>query len=143
VLLQCSRHLSDVLYKLQDERFWHAQQPHYGTTAAKQLLQAASQQLPALPSHSLQLPSVRLPSPQFSAPQLPHIAAAVDGQLLQDSIARLTEVRSMPSRVVMSTSPAAPKQGRWAVFGWYLSSAVLENLHLRPADGAHQRGQCS
>lgn len=104
----CSQQAAELLNKLTEDRTWQSQSPHYGTKAARELLDAAQKQLPvSLPSvnlpsikaDSLKLPSVKLPSsvqfPSFSGPsfQLPNLGKAED---LQDAAARLSEA-SLPS----------------------------------------------
>lgn len=74
---------------LRDEAFWRSQQPHYGTTAAKQLLQQAQSLaagvVPGIPAPTLQLPALQLPSIQ-----LPSLDAFNPGD--QQSVAQLFEV---------------------------------------------------
>lgn len=105
----CSQQAAELLNKLTEDRTWQSQSPHYGTKAARDLLDAAQKQLPVLlpsvniPSikaDSLKLPSVKLPSsvqfPSFSAPsfQLPNLGKAED---LQDAAARLSEASLLSS----------------------------------------------
>lgn len=68
-MLHCSRQLGELAEKVQDESFWASQQPHYGTAAAKRLLQTAAEALPGV-----SLPSVTVPQ----LPQLPMVYAPPD-----------------------------------------------------------------
>lgn len=85
----CSHQLSSLVDTLRDEAFWKSQQPHYGTNAARHLLQEAQSlaagSLPAIPGPSLQLPALQLPSVQ-----LPSLDAFNPG--VQQSVAQLLEV---------------------------------------------------
>ena len=92
----CSQQLAALADKVQDERFWAGQQPHYGTDAAKRLLQSAAEhvslpslELPPLPQlpESVQLPAFRLPA----APQLPDISGGADLRSLQEAAAGLAQ----------------------------------------------------
>ena len=105
----CSQQAAELLNKLTEDRTWQSQSPHYGTKAARDLLDAAQKQLPvSLPSitlpsikaDSLKLPSDKLPSsvhfPSFSAPsfQLPDLGKAED---LQDAAARISKASLLSS----------------------------------------------
>ena len=99
--MPCSRQAVELLQKLAEDKTWQSRSPHYGTKAARDLLDAAQRQIPVsvpsvklpsvnLPSiraDSVQLPSVQLPS--FSAPsvQLPKFAAGD----FQHAAARISE----------------------------------------------------
>lgn len=74
-MLHCSRQLRELADKVQDERFWASQQPHYGTAAAKRLLQTAGEALPGI-----SLPSVA--GPQL--PQFPTVYTQSISMLLRD-----------------------------------------------------------
>lgn len=98
----------ELLRKLGEDRTWQAQPPHYGSKAARNLLDAAqkhlpvslpSVNLPSIRSDSLKLPSVDLTSvqlPSLKAPsvQLPHVDLSSLGKSggLDQAAASITEV---------------------------------------------------
>ncbi len=104
----------ELLKKLGDDRTWQAQPPHYGSQAARKLLDAAQKHLPvslpsiSLPSirpDSLKLPAVDLSSvqlPSLSRPsvQLPRVDLSSFGKAggLEQAAAGITEV-SRPKAV--------------------------------------------
>ena len=99
----------ELLRKLGDDRTWQAQPPHYGSKAARTLLDAAQKHLPvSLPSvnlpsirpDSLKLPSVdlssvQLPSLRVPSVQLPQVDLSSLGKSggLEQAAAGITEVR--------------------------------------------------
>ena len=100
--------VGELLRKLGEDRTWQAQPPHYGSQAARDLLDAAQKHLPvslpsvSLPSirpDSLKLPSVDLSSvqlPSLRAPsvQLPHVDLSSLGKAggLEQAAVGITEV---------------------------------------------------
>lgn len=100
----CSQQLAALADKVQDERFWAGQQPHYGTDAAKRLLQSAAERvslpslelppLPQLPA-SVQLPAFRLPA----APQLPDISGGAALRSVQEAAAGLAQACFLPAHL--------------------------------------------
>ena len=80
-----------LLDTLQDEGFWSALQPHYGSSAAKQLLQQA-QSLAAERTPLTSFPSVQLPSIGVPTVQLPNLGSIIGAQEPQEAITQLSEV---------------------------------------------------
>ena len=105
----------ELLRKLGDDRTWQAQPPHYGSQAARNLLDAAQKHLPvslpsvSLPSirpDSLKLPAVdlsavQLPSLPRPSVQLPHVDLSSLGKAggLEQAAAGITEVSALPPKV--------------------------------------------
>ena len=133
--LSCRQQAAELLKRLTDDRTWQSQSPHYGTKAARDLLDAAQKQIPvSLPSvdlssikaDSLKLPSVQLPSfslpsvdftgiradsVKFPSVQLPSFSAA-PGQFpklaaedLQDVASRISEVSTLTLTVAFQAQP--------------------------------------
>ncbi|CAL8467304.1 g6841 [Coccomyxa elongata] len=120
-----SRQLGELAEKVRDERFWASQQPHYGTAAAKRLLQTASEalpgvslpsmtlpqlpQLPTLPQH-VDLPAFQLPAaPHLPEVNIPDISARLDMRNLQEAAAGLAQAgqRGMDSAAAYASSLAS------------------------------------
>ena len=80
-----------LLDTLQDEAFWTSLQPHYGSNAAKQILQQAqafaAEQLPMTSLPSVQMPSISVPTVQ-----LPNLGSIISAQEPQRVISQLSEV---------------------------------------------------
>ena len=82
--LSCSQQAAELLRRLTDDRTWQSQSPHYGTKAARDLLDAAQRQIPvslptvnlsSIKADSLKLPAVQLPSISLPSVNLPSIRA--------------------------------------------------------------------
>jgi hypothetical protein len=98
LLCLCSQQAAELLRKLTDDRTWQSQPPHYGTKAARDLLDAAQRHMPvslpsvSLPSFtadSLQLPAFSAPSVQLPKVELPQLGSAEKG--LQDAAVRISQ----------------------------------------------------
>ncbi|CAL5225145.1 g7925 [Coccomyxa viridis] len=152
---------AELLKRLTDDRTWQSQSPHYGTKAARDLLDAAQKQIPvSLPSvdlssikaDSLKLPSVQLPSfslpsvdftgiradsVKFPSVQLPSFSAA-PGQFPKLAAEDLQDVASRISEWGQRTAGSA---GQYASSLVNTPAGALPNItaleHAEPHYGSH------